>query len=134
MNKSILYLLAMTMLIVSCAPKNDNSRLARFVQKEADMANQTLAGKQLDQYTVMDSVVFDGNNFIYNYTVKEDSTFTMDSFDGIQDGLATHMEESWRTDKPMIALAERIRKLGGKIVYKYTGNTSGTTKIITIEP
>lgn len=134
MNKSILYLLAMIVLIVSCAPKNDNSRLARFVQKEADMANQTLAGMQLDQYTVMDSVVFDGNDFIYNYTVKEDSTFTMDSFDGIQDGLKAHLDESWRTDKPMIALAERIRKLGGKIVYKYSGNTSGTTKIITIEP
>lgn len=109
----------------------------KMVTVEMDKANKLLAGKYLDNMTILDSITFDGKNVVYHNTIDEDrAQMTIKDFMDapVKDALEFNLQLTWATNPNMEPLKNRIKRLNGMIYYHYFGSRTGDSFSIEIDP
>lgn len=130
--KKLIYLMVLLVSLSSFGCDTPAQKKAKeSLALEAETTNKMLAGKKADAVSTILSVDFDGKNLIYTYEIDEDYI----SIDQARATQKDNMEKNIRTgleNNPQFAATkENLKKIGGKVIYNYIGNSSG--KILTIE-
>ncbi len=131
--KKITFLLLTVLTLIACQKSGQEMDSARaFLRNEANAANTALAGTQIDFATVCDRCEFINDDFHYYYTIDENYVSIADMEANKED--IKNMQRSMFENIPQVnPLAENLSTIGGKVIFHYTGNMSGSSTQIELD-
>lgn len=149
--KKILFLLLGVLLFSSCGIKDLKEKIARAkedsynveledydneIQEAKDFlreaAEEVETPMEVDYMTILISCEFDGNNIVYDYIVDEDHA-TISELRDSEDEIRESIESNLKKTEEVREMVKNLKKIGGKVIYKYYGNHSGEKIVFEIE-
>lgn len=134
MKKILLFLAMLGM--VSCFTDSNLTEHEKRVKEakeylSADVAlsNKLNAGTKLDEFTKLESIVFDGQNIIYTYEVDE-SYITISLLRTVQSEMEKELRKDFYSNKEKAEVRGCLLVLEGTEIHNYIGNK--TKQVLTI--
>jgi len=135
MKKIVLFLTMLGM--VSCFTDSNLTEHEKRVKEakeylSADVAlsNKQTAGTKVNEFTKLESIVFDGQNVIYTYEVDE-SYYTISLLRTVQSELEKEHRKEFYSNKELAEIRYYLSILEGTAIYNYVGNK--TKQVLTIK-
>ena len=126
MKKIVLFLTMLGM--VSCFTDSNLTEHEKRVKEakeylSADVAlsNKQTAGTKVNEFTKLESIVFDGQNVIYTYEVDE-SYYTISLLRTVQSELEKEHRKEFYSNKELAEIRYYLSILEGTAIYNYVGN------------
>lgn len=89
---------------------------------------------QIDGMTILSSVSLEGNNFVYNYSIDENS-ISIETFKQNKTAVKANIKQAlFAPDPSLKQMISTCKEANIGILYKYVGNVSGNVCIIEISP
>ena len=135
MKKIVLFLTMLGM--VSCFTDSNLTEHEKRVKEakeylSADVAlsNKQTAGTKVNEFTKLESIVFDGQNVIYTYEVDQ-SYYTISLLRTVQSELEKEHRKEFYSNKELAEIRYYLSILEGTAIYNYVGNK--TKQVLTIK-
>lgn len=89
---------------------------------------------QIDEFTILSTVSLEGNNFVYNYSVDENSV-SIDAIEQNKAAIKANLKQALSAPDPMMKqMISVCKEANTGISYRYVGDTSGSVCIIKFSP
>ena len=140
MKNYLLYALLMFCML-SCTSSNSSNKAnneelkkaKEAVQFQVDIAEKQMVGCKINFMTRCVSIDFDGTNVVYTYEIDEDYA-TIDQLKNQRETLEQAIKSNIEANPQIKSMTSPLKKIGGKLVYNYVGDTSKKILTLTIEP
>lgn len=130
MKKSLI-LLFCALMFVSCAELL-KERERKEMQLVAKLASLQVQGQVIDAGIVCDGCEFENDAMVYNFTVDE-NLIDFDILKECEADIRAEFEQELKLQSNDNEMFESLRKLDGKIIYRFIGDTTGKTIVLTID-
>lgn len=89
---------------------------------------------QIDEMTVLSSVAIEGSNFVYNYSIDENSV-SIEALEANKAALKANVKQMLSSLDPMVKEIVKVCKEANvNILYRYIGDTSGSVCVVKFTP
>lgn len=89
---------------------------------------------QIDEFTILSMVSLEGSNFVYNYSVDENSV-SIDAIEQNKAAIKANLKQALSAPDPMMKqMISVCKEANTGISYRYVGDTSGSVCIIKYSP
>ncbi len=101
-----------------------------YLSADVALSNKQTAGTKVNEFTKLESIVFDGQNVIYTYEVDE-SYYTISLLRTVQSELEKEHRKEFYSNKELAEIRYYLSILEGTAIYNYVGNK--TKQVLTIK-
>ena len=121
--KNLFKLVVIVCVAFSCTNSEDIQKAKDALQLEAQAANNLLRGTYIDNATKCLSCEFDGKNIIYSYEVNED-IISIEQLRIQKETMEKILHTYLKTNALVTETKKNLKKIKGKFIYHYIGDTS----------
>jgi hypothetical protein len=101
-----------------------------YLSADVALSNKQTARTKVNEFTKLESIVFDGQNVIYTYEVDE-SYYTISLLRTVQSELEKEHRKEFYSNKELAEIRYYLSILEGTAIYNYVGNK--TKQVLTIK-